>query len=898
MFLNFRRIGKGAEYTHTRLGAFSSSYYISMEDMDEFFDLYNRALDAGADLHLTEKHRHVSPVCIDVDLRFAKQGQRLERVYTPADVDAIVAAHVDGLAKYVGIDALIGKDFYVLEKPAPRLDKTGDLVKDGLHIMAPDVVTRPSIQLLARATHAVGACRPTFEAMGIVNSVEDALDEAVIARNNWFLYGSKKPDDHAYKLTRVVRVVRRNDDAYELRDSPSFDGVGDLVRRLSLRNKHDEIPPLPEVVVEVRLHETTEVAKKKRNTSERNILSTDPKHVAQKVQYEGDDIERIKDLVAMLSVDRINTYESWMRLGWCLRNIDDSLIDVWIDISKRSPKYVQGECERLWGRMRKGTLSVATLHMWAKADSPTRYKELRSASLHDLVIDCLTGTHHDVARVVYAMFKHRFVCSGIRSHQWYEFTDHRWKTCDSGYALRKRLSTDVWREFSSAVSRLNQRAMSSPGHLEQQRLQDMTKQVLEIAQKLKMALFKDHVMKECAELFYLERFEEKLDATTHLIGFENGVYDLDTDEFRDGRPDDYITFSTGNNYVEYDPDSEASDGVQKYLAQVLTNPDVRNYVMYLFSSFLHGQTKEQKFYVWTGSGSNSKSKLVELFEMAFGDYCCKLPITLLTQKRAASNAATSEVAKAKGKRFACLQEPSEDEKMNIGLMKELSGGDKIMARCIYKEPVEFKPQFKMVLLCNDLPSVPSSDLGTWRRIRVVKFTSKFVENPKPFENQQEQEFPIDVKLSDKMTTWKEAFMALLIEYYKMYSVDFKIVEPDAVTAETKQYQLESDYIQEFIVNHVIKEDGAFLRFKDCEEQAKALARNASIKFNMGNFKTHLVRQLGGNAKKSEDAGGRSGVAGFRYKPESSGIKIQSDEDEAEEEAANVAEAAKASSKDP
>ena len=47
--------------------------------------------------------------------------------------------------------------------------------------------------------------------------------------------------------------------------------------------------------------------------------------------------------------------------------------------------------------------------------------------------------------------------------------------------------------------------------------------------------------------------------------------------------------------------------------------------------------------------------------------------------------------------------------------------------------------------------------------------------PKPFENQQEQEFPIDVKLSDKMTTWKEAFMALLIEYYKMYSVDFMYV---------------------------------------------------------------------------------------------------------------------------
>jgi hypothetical protein len=97
--------------------------------------------------------------------------------------------------------------------------------------------------------------------------------------------------------------------------------------------------------------------------------------------------------------------------------------------------------------------------------------------------------------------------------------------------------------------------------------------------------------------------------------------------------------------------------------------------------------------------SNSKSKLVELYEKAFGEYCCKFPITLLTMKRAASNAATSELARAKGKRFASLQEPSEGEQINCGFMKELSGGDKIMARSLFKEPIEFVPQFKMALLC-------------------------------------------------------------------------------------------------------------------------------------------------------------------------------------------------------
>ena len=121
---------------------------------------------------------------------------------------------------------------------------------------------------------------------------------------------------------------------------------------------------------------------------------------------------------------------------------------------------------------------------------------------------------------------------------------------------------------------------------------------------------------------------------------------------------------------------------------------------------------------------------MELLEDAIGDYGCKLPISLLTAKRAASNAATPELANTKGRRIASLQEPDSDTKLNVGLMKELTGGDKIQARALYREPFEFKPQFKLVLLCNDLPTVPPDDDGTWRRVKKVDFKARFVdENP-------------------------------------------------------------------------------------------------------------------------------------------------------------------------
>ena len=110
----------------------------------------------------------------------------------------------------------------------------------------------------------------------------------------------------------------------------------------------------------------------------------------------------------------------------------------------------------------------------------------------------------------------------------------------------------------------------------------------------------------------------------------------------------------------------------------------------MLSTHLQGLNEEEKFRFWTGTGGNGKSKLEELFINSFGDYTVKFNISLLTQKRAASNSANPEIMRSKGKRFAYLEESNENDKINIGLLKEFTGGDKITARGLYAEPIDFK----------------------------------------------------------------------------------------------------------------------------------------------------------------------------------------------------------------
>lgn len=841
-FIDEHRVEKACEFTHTSLYQPACSFYVPAEDIDLFYELYAKSLSLGMDLYVTEKPRHIGPMVIDLDFRFNDISNTTRR-YTHDHIKKIVKLYYDTIKDYLVVEEPV--TFYIMEKSRPVVSQ--NIVKDGIHIIIPDVVTRASVKHAIRSS-VVESIKDIISDLDFCNKVTDIVDEAVIEKNNWFMYGSKKVNQEPYFVTAVYKVGNE----IEVVECNIEDE--ELVKILSIRNKYTENNIIQEKKIEISKIEKKLDIQKRSKESARAIIGTEV-NVNINISHE---IEQIEKLVDVLNDERVDNYNDWIRLGWCLRNIDNRLLPKWIEKSKKSKKFVPGECEKIWDHMKCGGLGVGTLHMWAKTDNPTEYKNVVRAELKKFLYQSTTCTHYDVAQVVHHLFKHEFVCASIKCKTWYEFKNHRWIASDCGFGLRSKISDEVWREYHQAAIEYTQSAISTTDPNQQSRFQDLAKKMNEIAIKLRTTTFKENLMKECAELFYVEKFEEKLDSNPSLIGFNNGVYDMTTLEFREGRPDDFISYTTRNNYVEYNPDHPAILGINNYLSQVLTKSHIRDYVLKLFASFLNGAIKEQKFYIWTGSGSNSKSKLVELFEQSFGDYCCKFPITLLTQKRAASNAATSELARAKGKRFASLQEPSEDEKLNIGLMKELSGGDVIMARSIYKEPIEFKPMFKMLLLCNHLPNVPSDDGGTWRRIRVVEFTSKFLENPKG-----ENEFPIDYELSEKFPVWAPHFMSLLLQYYKHYLSE-GACEPQEVIQCTLDYKNQNDFMSQFIDSRVEKKDSAFLSIDEVYMDLRSWVRDNGVSVKVPS-KPDLERYLTKNLSKCVVFNQSKGFKGYKLR---------------------------------
>jgi phage/plasmid-associated DNA primase len=143
-----------------------------------------------------------------------------------------------------------------------------------------------------------------------------------------------------------------------------------------------------------------------------------------------------------------------------------------------------------------------------------------------------------------------------------------------------------------------------------------------------------------------------------------------------------------------------------------------------------------------------------------------------------------------------MQEPDEAVPINTGIMKEITSSEKILCRDLYsgsKQMIEFELQCKFHLACNDKPKVNSNDGGTWRRLIVINFLSKFVQNPMP------GQFRLDITIEQKVKSegWGRAFLAYLIHTFKENNGK-AMAPPDVVLEYTSEYREENDAITKFV----------------------------------------------------------------------------------------------------
>ena len=492
-----------------------------------------------------------------------------------------------------------------------------------------------------------------------------------------------------------------------------------------------------------------------------------------------------------------------------------------------------------------------------------------TSDIKKLLEDSLSGSHYKIAKVIYTIYKDRFRIDDIKNPDWFEFDGTRWAKTH----IMNILISEELQKYYKGIK------ISDTGALQNSDLQEFieTKDKLEanlrnslvdnIINKLENVSFKKNIITEMHYLFKSmePNFVGKLDCNPYLIGFKNGVYDLENMEFREGAQRDYLTLSTGYDFIEYDPESDEVQEIYTFLRQIIPNKKVFEYLLKILGRSLMG-INDEHFYIFTGlSGANGKSTLINFLEYTLGDYMTSADVSLLTNNRALSSSASPDIIRLKGRRLVSFAEPEYGDTLKTGIIKAFSGGDSIIARELYKAPISFKLQASMFMCCNDLPNISSIDGGTFRRLRIIEFKSRFCDNPI-----KQNEFKIDPTIKDKIKHWRPYFMSILLHYYQLYideiNLNGKIEEPEEVKIATSKYKADNDRFNEYITENLIEVGDAFESNKNIYNNfmkwwaenystnktpdIKELRKSLKIKFGeeIEKFTSNGIKQIGFNVK--------------------------------------------------
>lgn len=272
---------------------------------------------------------------------------------------------------------------------------------------------------------------------------------------------------------------------------------------------------------------------------------------------------------------------------------------------------------------------------------------------------------------------------------------------------------------------------------------------------------------------------EQLDADPYLLNCANGTLDLRELVLRPHDPVDLLTQITEASY------DETAKGASwlRFLDEVLPNEAVRDYLQRVVGMALIGRVPEHILPILTGVGANGKSTALDAILYALGTYAITADPNLFIAGKASSLGQVDLL----GKRLAVVSETGKGAKLDEEIMKRLTGGDRVKARRLYQDWIEFDPSHIVFMVTNHPPEVSGDDEATWRRLSVIRFDVVV-----PPERR-------DSGLSERLRVDAEAILAWAVQGLADYQADGnRLNAPDEVKLATADYREKSDHVGRFI----------------------------------------------------------------------------------------------------
>ena len=284
--------------------------------------------------------------------------------------------------------------------------------------------------------------------------------------------------------------------------------------------------------------------------------------------------------------------------------------------------------------------------------------------------------------------------------------------------------------------------------------------------------------------------ETDLDSHPMLLTCKSGTIDLQTCELQQHRASDLITKCVDTGFS---PEATCPT-FMAFLDRVQPDPEVRSYLQRAMGYCLTGDVGEQVLFFFHGSGANGKSVMVGVMQDVLGPGLAiqAAPNLLLASK---SGDHTTGLVDLRGARLAVTAEINDGRSFDPALIKQLTGGDRVRARRMRENNVEFMPSHKLIVMANHKPTIAAHDDAMWRRIHMVPFEVVIPEAER------------DKGLSAKLRAEAPGILQWLLEGVRAWKQQ-GLAPPQAVLKARADYRGEMDQVARFLEDALVEKPGA------------------------------------------------------------------------------------------
>jgi phage/plasmid-associated DNA primase len=498
-----------------------------------------------------------------------------------------------------------------------------------------------------------------------------------------------------------------------------------------------------------------------------------------------------KAILDNINPDKYYKYSEWSKYIWAIKfTCGEQALEIAVAYSRALDNFVSEEdVQKTMDSAIEARIGWGYLMNLSKLSNKEKHYSI--VSEHS---DFLKDDDYSLAQVAMKLLQTDVIRTP--DNQFYIYKQPYW-VLDQFSELRAEVCTKL-RDFYYAMHRdYAERLKNAESEDEMKLIASKQEMILKLIKKVNS----NHQSKQITEQFaaYFTKVSIEFDTyKPYYFCFTNCAFDLRTNKQVTVEREHYITQTTGYDYISASPEQLAK--VKALMKQIFPKEDNLLCYVSIMRTCMIGLLFE-KFVMANGSGGNGKGLINSLMAKMLGPkYFYKASITTLVEKiKDGANPAIANMNKA---RCVLTSEPRDEDKLNLGNIKQLTGENTINARGLYQSNCIVILLSVLILECNKKPKIDGRvDDSLIRRFVNVFFESIFTNK------EHLLQFPNYHRANPEYKTdeWQEVHKRALFDYLLTFDY-IDIYEPKSIQDSTYDYLCENDDFTHWLdTNYTLKD---------------------------------------------------------------------------------------------